>query len=274
MVKHGNIDKNYTKIPNAAINDARLSFAALGLLAWLLSLIEDWRFSMAGIVARQRNLGRKVGKSALHTLVGELEAAGYIKRSPKPTRKADGTFDVGDWMVYASPHPVSDSPPAVAPAFDHPTSDAPMPMDQTQIKTNAIKTERNNTISGKTVQNQASSDELAQAVAEICREIDYDNLKERYPGKLATLNLIVNEMAAVEMSDADNIRIGSEDVPRCDAVGCFYALDTGDILKVMFAIGDAPGEIKHLSPYVRTALFNAARAKAHLSNLSHLKEEN
>lgn len=55
------------------LQDRRLSFKAVGLMSWMLSLPDGFDFSVSSIVAT-----RKEGKDAIYTAMKELERAGYL----------------------------------------------------------------------------------------------------------------------------------------------------------------------------------------------------
>ncbi|MDR1185445.1 MAG: hypothetical protein LBK67_11715 [Coriobacteriales bacterium] len=62
------LDKGWSRVPNAIINDNTLSLSALGLLTKLLSLGEGWNISLSGLVACCRD-GRDRIRSALEELI-------------------------------------------------------------------------------------------------------------------------------------------------------------------------------------------------------------
>ena len=66
----------YTVLPNGILRDAGLSLKTKGLFAIILSLPEDWDYSVAGL-AKVAGCGRDAIRSAL----GEMEQSGYLSRS-------------------------------------------------------------------------------------------------------------------------------------------------------------------------------------------------
>src|SRR5947207_4243658 len=93
----------YTLLPNELIRDNSISFGALGLLTYLLQLPEkvqndkgDWEpwVIYHSYIRKQR----KMGETALNTLIAELIEAGYMKRERK--RFHDGRFSPYEY-VYA-----------------------------------------------------------------------------------------------------------------------------------------------------------------------------
>jgi hypothetical protein len=65
----------YTVLDNKVIYDTRLSWRALGLLAYLLSKPDGWETDAQRLAAL-----RKEGRDAVRSALNEIEAAGYLVR--------------------------------------------------------------------------------------------------------------------------------------------------------------------------------------------------
>lgn len=65
--------KNYTIMSNHHLQNKNLSLKAKGLLSYMLSLPEDWDYSLAGLVANC-----KESKTSLTTALNELKKNGYL----------------------------------------------------------------------------------------------------------------------------------------------------------------------------------------------------
>lgn len=89
--------QNFTVVPNALLLDRRLSFRDIGLLAWMLSKPEAWKFSYEGMLAERST----DGKAAMQAGVKSLQKAGYLKI--EKTRN-NGRLAESIWYVYDSPH--------------------------------------------------------------------------------------------------------------------------------------------------------------------------
>ena len=68
--------QNYTVISNYHLRDKSLSLRAKGLLSFMLSLPEDWDYTLSGLARISLE-----GKDAIRAAVVELEKAGYVTRS-------------------------------------------------------------------------------------------------------------------------------------------------------------------------------------------------
>ena len=88
--------KDFTIMSNAHLKDGRLSLKAKGLLSYMLSLPDDWRFSTRGLIANCRE-----GADAVRKALCELEAAGYLRRTR--IRSENGSYVEGAWCVYEIP---------------------------------------------------------------------------------------------------------------------------------------------------------------------------
>lgn len=66
--------RNYTTISNVFLRDKNLSIKAKGFLAVVMSLPEDWDFTINGICAVL-----KEGRTAIYSAISELKANGYCK---------------------------------------------------------------------------------------------------------------------------------------------------------------------------------------------------
>lgn len=90
-------NRNYTVMSNYHLRDKSLSLKAKGLLSVMLSLPDDWNYSNRGIAGIV-----KEGVSAVGTGLRELEAAGYIKRTP--LRDEHGQITTVEYVIYEQPH--------------------------------------------------------------------------------------------------------------------------------------------------------------------------
>lgn len=83
-------------IDRGTVEDARLSWAARGLLVYLLSKPEDWKLRVSDL-CRLGDLGR----DALHRLLKDLQDSGYVRR--EQSRDARGRVTGVDYTVFEVP---------------------------------------------------------------------------------------------------------------------------------------------------------------------------
>jgi hypothetical protein len=108
---------NYTTMSNYHLRDERLSLRAIGLMSKMLSLPEDWDYTVKGLAAIV-----KEGRDAVRKALMELEAAGYLVR--EQGRSAGGNFAANDYTLYEEPQalPLTEKPSTVKPSADLPSS--------------------------------------------------------------------------------------------------------------------------------------------------------
>lgn len=68
--------KNFTVMSNHHLRDKTISLKAKGLLSQMLSLPNDWDYTLRGLAAIN-----KESIDAVRTAIHELETAGYVVRS-------------------------------------------------------------------------------------------------------------------------------------------------------------------------------------------------
>ena len=96
--------KNYTVMSNHHLRNAALTLKAKGLLSQMLSLPENWDYTLAGL--SRINLEQI---DAIREAVKELERAGYITRSR--LRDDRGQLKGADYIIHEQPQPVTKEPP-------------------------------------------------------------------------------------------------------------------------------------------------------------------
>lgn len=87
---------NYTVMSNYHLKDINLSYRAKGLLSFMLSLPDDWDYSVKGLV--------KVSKEsikAIRSTLKELEEMGYLIRTR--IQLDNGRFDY-EYAIYETPY--------------------------------------------------------------------------------------------------------------------------------------------------------------------------
>ena len=67
-------NEDYTVMSNAHLHDKRLSLKAVGLLSIVLSLPDDWHYTVNGLVGSVKD-----GKRAVNGALSELKQYGYLK---------------------------------------------------------------------------------------------------------------------------------------------------------------------------------------------------
>lgn len=134
---------NYTVIGNAGLRDSRLSLKSKGLLAYMLSLPDDWIFYETELTKHCTD-----GRDSIRTALKELEKLGYLVREQKRAEK--GKFGEKDWKLFDDPV-IANSPRTENPSADNPTADNPTADNPTLLNTNQLSTNKPSTDSTKDI---------------------------------------------------------------------------------------------------------------------------
>lgn len=97
-------NESYTTMANYHLRDNRLSLRAMGLMSKMLSLPEDWDYSVSGLSSIC-----KEGREAVRRALQELEAAGYLVREQS---RQGGSFAGYDYTLFEQPQDREDFPPS------------------------------------------------------------------------------------------------------------------------------------------------------------------
>ena len=140
----------YTVMSNHHLRNKELTLKAKGLLSQMLSLPEDWDYTLAGLSHINREQ-----IDAIREAVRELERAGYIVRSRE--RDAKGRLRGADYVIYEQPqlppkpdlptleNPTLENPTQENPTLEKPTQENPMQLNKEVQRTNLSKKEKSNT---------------------------------------------------------------------------------------------------------------------------------
>lgn len=114
----------FTVLPNALIRDSALTLRDVGLLAYLLSLPEDWQFSVRGMDAILEN----DGKNVIQTSLRNLENQGYLRRfQPRGENglMMDNIWDITDIPRVFGFLPLTEGSHTDKPCTEKPCTDEP-----------------------------------------------------------------------------------------------------------------------------------------------------
>ena len=145
-----NKTKNYTVMSNYHLQDKELSFKAKGLLSCMLSLPDDWNYSVRGLASIS-----KEGIKAINSILKELEENYYLKRERK--QENNGRFYY-EYNIYETPYTQKG------------ITDKGSTLNGTQINTNII--------------NNNNKDKIDKAFNPITSELIKRNFIEKYDFEL------------------------------------------------------------------------------------------
>lgn len=94
-------ESNFYILDKAISGDKRLSWAARGLLVFLLGKPDHWQVSPAALTNETKDIKRSTGRDGVYAILKELQCVGYLQVSGK--RNESGNFAGSDYVVTESP---------------------------------------------------------------------------------------------------------------------------------------------------------------------------
>ena len=282
----------YTVMSNHHLRNKELTLKAKGLLSQMLSLPEDWDYTLAGLSHINRE---KI--DAIREAVKELEKAGYIVRSRERDEK--GRLRGADYVIYEQPQPPAEpapgdgQPPTLDyPTLENPTLDNPTLEKPTQEKpTLENPTQLNKDISSKeqsitdlssthsipfhslnplpyeqdeaaTPPERKRTEAKSNSAVEIYREIikdniEYDHLIQNCKIDKDRLDEIVDLMLETVCTARKTIRIAGDDYPAELVKSKFLKLNSSHIEFVLDCMRENTTKIRNIKQYLKAVLFNA-----------------
>lgn len=263
--------RDYTVMSNYHLRDKTLSLKSKGLLSQMLSLPEDWDYTLSGL-----SFINKESKDAIRTAIIELENAGYIIR--RQTTDASGKFSGNEYIIHESPvtpsQPSLEKPLLENPTTDKPTTGKPLPENPTQLNIDIQTKEKTNTDGLNTDSLLFLSEQMAQVpepkrremtatheyqiYRELIREnIEYEILCKQFPFEVDTLDEIVELMTEVVCAKRQYTRVAGSDFPHEAVKSRLLKLDSQHIQFVMDCMKQNTTKVKNIKQYLLTVLFNA-----------------
>ena len=249
--------KGYTVMSNHHLRNHALSLKAKGLLSQMLSLPEDWDYTLQGLA--QIN---KESIDAIREAVRELERAGYIKRSRE--RDERGCLRGTVYTIYEQPHagPTSEEPAQALPTLENPT--------QLITKDTKKRKRRSKDLSitdsipfpsgfpDVTAQKRTEAKESFERYRDLILEnIDYDVLASDPHVDQEQLDEIADLVQETVCSTRSQIRVAGNDYPAEVVRSKLLKLNSEHIRFVMDCLKQNTTRIRNIRQYLLATLFNA-----------------
>lgn len=260
--------KDFTVMSNFHLRDVELSLKAKGLLSLMLSLPEDWDYTMKGLSCICKD-----GVDSITSALKELENHGYLTRAR--TRYENGRLGDITYTIHEKPVsretkeelPGPEKPKRENPRQENPKQAEPEQGNQAQLNTKQSNTDGLNTYQSiyPAVPGAAACHdgidrmdkmELAEAYREIiCENIEYSILAERH-GK-QRMDETVELMLEVILSKRPYIRIAGDDFPREAVRSRFLKINSSHLEYVFDCLDRNTTKVGNIKAYLLTALYNA-----------------
>ena len=263
--------RDYTVMSNNHFKDKSLSLKAKGLLSLVLSLPDEWDYTLKGLTTLASD-----GIDSIRRTINELEEAGYIVRSRE--RNEMGQLKGTEYIIYEQPmsaEPILDSPTLENPTQAFPTQADPTLENPTQLNTKVIKEKRElNTHASNThsipfpsgdaaaLQPEANGSDTMLHEMEIYREIireniEYDILRLDKFCDIDRLDEIVELMVETVCSKRKSIRVSGNDFPHAIVKSRLLKLDSEHIRFIFDCLRENTTKVRNIKQYLLATLFNA-----------------
>ena len=285
----------YTVMSNHHLRNKELTLKAKGLLSQMLSLPEDWDYTLAGLSHINRE---KI--DAIREAVKELEKAGYIVRSRERDEK--GRLRGADYVIYEQPqprepeaatsggqppildlptleNPTLDNPTLEKPTQEKPTLENPTQLNKDIQKTNLPKKEKSNIDLSSTdsipihslnplpydgeaaeppERKRKEATDAYSVYEEIIKDnIEYDHFVRYGQVDKDRLDEIVSIILETVCSKRKTIRIAGDDYPAELVKAKFMKLNSSHIEFVFDCMKENTTKIRNIKQYLKAVLFNA-----------------
>lgn len=250
-------EKGFVQIPNSILINPDISLKAKGVLALMLSLPDNWNFSIEGIAGKC-----KESRECISNAVRELESAGYIKRTMM--RGDDGKIIRMEYEIFEEP--CMDEPREEKPSTEKPSMDLPWEESSRVNNIKINKKENNNIIFNNTQSNhiQSTKDDDFTTCMEmdayrniIKKNIDYDILLGRNPMEKNMITEIVELMVETVCIKREKITIASHTYPSEYVRDRFLSIDSEHIEYVIASISQNTTKVANVKQYILAVIFNA-----------------
>lgn len=253
--------KDYTVMSNHHLKNKILSLKAKGLLSQMLSLPDNWDYTLKGLSMINRE-----SVDAIREAVKELEQAGYITRSRE--RNDRGHLMGTDYVIYERPYHGRDSPEVQNPILENPTLDIPALENQTQLNTYSTNPNGSSTKSinypypshpsSETPEVRIDGNEMEDPASirqTLKKNIHYDSLAKQFTRD--RLDEVVDLMVETLCSKRDVISVAGDDYPASLVKDRLLRLNSHHIAYVFECLNRNTTYVRNIKKYLLTTLFNA-----------------
>ena len=246
--------KSYTVMSNHHLRNPSLTLKAKGLLSQMLSLPEEWDYTLKGLSSINRE-----GIDAIREAVRELERAGYVTRAR--ARNENGQLAGTDYVIHELP------------ILENPTQENPTQLNKELSIKELSNTDLLNTdsipIHSTPFQREAATPperkgngytnmDAVRAYEEVIKDnIEYDYLVQDKRYDKGVIDEIVSLMLETVCTRRKMIRIAGDDYPAELVKGKFMKLNNSHIQFVLDCMKQNTTKIRNIKKYLLAVLFNA-----------------
>lgn len=202
--------RDYSVMSNYHFRDKRLSLKAKGLMSEMLSLPDDWDYSVAGLAAIN-----KEEQGAINSALKELKDAGYLEViKNNPSKENGGRIDY-DYVLHEKPLIINNLQWGNIQGVENQGIEVQGVENAGQLNTNILNTKEQNTKNKKDRINEMTYDEVLDNIECIKNNDDLRNIcvefikmRKRIKAPLTSYALYLN------MNDAYKLAEGNLDIMK------------------------------------------------------------
>lgn len=261
--------RDYTVMSNHHLRDMSLSLKAKGLLSLMLSLPENWDYTMKGL--------SRICKDGIDSISGgirELEEHGYLIR--ERVRGANGQLGSIEYTILEQPKeptpaqekPIRENPVQANPTLVTPVQEEPAQLNKDKSSNDPSRTDLSSTEVSNPIQSNPPTPAGARmgtdrmGARECYREVILDNIEYSYLVQDShidreQLDEIVDLIVDTVCSARKTIRIAGDDYPAEVVKSRFLKLDSSHVQYVMDCMKDNTTYVRNIKKYLLAALYNA-----------------
>ena len=251
--------RDYTVMSNHHLRDMSLSLKAKGLLSLMLSLPENWDYTMKGLA--------RICKDGIDSISGgirELEEHGYLIR--ERVRGANGQLGSIEYTILEQPK--EPTPAQVNPTLVTPVQEELAQLNKDRSSNDPSRTDLSSTEISNPIPSNPPTPTGARmgmdrmGARECYREVILDNIEYSYLVQDShidreQLDEIVDLIVDTVCSARKVIRIAGDDYPAEVVKSRFMKLDSSHVQYVMDCMKDNTSYVRNIKKYLLAALYNA-----------------
>ena len=261
--------RDYTVMSNHHLRDMSLSLKAKGLLSLMLSLPENWDYTMKGL--------SRICKDGIDSISGgirELEERGYLIR--ERVRGANGQLGSIEYTILEQPKeptpaqekPIRENPVQANPTLVTPVQEEPAQLNKDRSSNDPSRTDLSSTEISNPIQSNPPTPAGARMGMDrmgaresyrelILENIEYDFWKNSDRIDHEMLDEITELIVDTVCSARKTIRIAGDDYPAEVVKSRFLKLDSSHVQYVMDCMKDNTTYVRNIKKYLLAALYNA-----------------
>ena len=191
-------NKNYTVMSNHHLSNMKLSLKAKGLMSLMLSLPEDWDYTLKGLARICKD-----GVDSIGSAVNELEAEGYIIRNR--TRDERGKLTGIEYVIHECPQTLENAD--VLPKRENPVVDEKVLKRENPVVDEKVPKRENPVVDEKTLKRDFPVVDFPDVENPPQSNTKYNKLTNVYNNIYnQSINLHEETSDGIDMMDEDELR--------------------------------------------------------------------